>query len=105
MSAAVAIAVTASVAASLASAGMSAYESNQAMHKGNEAKHKLAVEKDEMAAEQRGMEQKAKQEADMQLSQKRSRAGRLQSIATSPLGVADAAPIAKASLAGKSMLG
>lgn len=91
--------------AATASAGMSAYQGVKATHAANEEKHNLAVEKDEMKKEVATMEQKAKAEADAKLSAKRSRSGRMGSIATSPLGVTDAAPISQASLAGKSMLG
>ncbi len=102
---AIAVGVGVMAAGSLASTGYSIASNVSDIHKGNEEKHKLAVEKDKLATEQRTIEQKARAEADAKLAQKRSRAGRAASAATSPLGVTDAAPVARASLQGQSLLG
>jgi len=80
----------------------------EGVHAKNQAKHDRLVQRDEMARlqnEQKTMEAKARAEADAKLADKRQRSGRAASIATSPLGLTDAAPISKASLAGRSLLG
>ena len=85
--------------------GYSISKDVSATHARNAEKHLLAVEKDRINKEQRTMAEKARAEADAKLAQRRSRSGRSASVATSPLGVTDAAPISQASLQGRSLLG
>ena len=105
MPVAIPVAVGVLAAASAASAGYSVASNVKNIHKANDEKHRLAVERDQLVKDQRTMEAKARAEADARLAEKRSRSGRSSTIATSPLGVTDAAPIARASLEGRSLLG
>lgn len=101
----IAAGLIATAAAGAANTGYSVASNVSNIHKANAEKHRLAVERDKIARDQRTMEQKARAEADARLAAKRSRSGRTASVATSPLGVTDAAPVHKASLEGRSLLG
>lgn len=95
----------AALAVSIAGGTASAVKANADTHKANDAKHRMQVEKEGLQAEAASIDQRARAEADAKLAERRTRSGRAASVATSPLGITDAAPISRASLAGRSLLG
>ena len=99
------VALATIAAAAVGSAGYGIAKQQEAMHKKNDEDHRLQVEKEALNSQKASLEANARAEADAKLAEKRSRSGRAAAIATSPLGVTDTAPIARASLEGRSLLG
>jgi hypothetical protein len=92
------------LAATVASGAYGLKQQNDAMHERHKMQNQADAEKQALKDEQAAIEGKAQQEYIDKLN-KRQRSGRESTIATGPQGLLASAPIAKASLSGKSLLG